>query len=139
MNIDNNKGFTLVELIATIVVLSLVMSIATYSVVTIINKSNEKDYQLFIKNIHDGAESYYNECKYMNKDMDICNSDYTVSLGDLVNYGFIKGNSKDSNGYDTLVNPKDKELVTNCKIRVSYNKEIKIRDITGSGSCPTTY
>lgn len=139
MNIDNNKGFTLVELIATIVVLSLVMSVATYSVVTIINKSNEKDYQLFIKNIQDGAESYYNECKYMNKDMDICNSDYTVSLGDLVNYGFIKGNGKDSNGYDTLVNPNDKKNVTNCRIKVSYNNGILIEDVTGSGSCPSSY
>lgn len=139
MNIDNNKGFTLVELIATIVVLSLVMSIGTYSIITIINKSNEKDYQLFIENIKDGAESYYNECRYMNQDMDICNSDYTVSLGDLVDYGFVKGNSKDNKGYDTLVNPKDKELVTSCRIKVSYNKEIVVEDITGSGNCPNSY
>ena len=47
----NNKGFTLVELIATIVVLALVMGLASYSIVGIIKRSKEKNYELLVTNI----------------------------------------------------------------------------------------
>ena len=45
--IKNNLGFTLVELIATIVILALVMGISTYSISAIINNAKEKNYELF--------------------------------------------------------------------------------------------
>ena len=42
----NNGGFTLVELLATIVLLALVIGIASYSINAIIKNSQEKNYQL---------------------------------------------------------------------------------------------
>ena len=40
--VNRKKGFTLVELIATIVILALVMGISTYSISAIINNANIK-------------------------------------------------------------------------------------------------
>ena len=62
----NNGGFTLVELLATIVLLALVIGIASYSINAIIKNSQEKNYQLLINNIYDATEVYYQECKYTN-------------------------------------------------------------------------
>ena len=88
---NNNKGFTLVELIAAIVLLSLVVGITSYSIIGIINRNKEENYNLLIKNINSAAETYYQECRYSNNDMINCNKiendEYMVSLGDLVNYG----------------------------------------------------
>ena len=122
---DNNKGFTLIELLATIIILALVMSIASYSIIGIMNNSKKKNYEYLIQNIKSGAETYYQECKYSREtttDTGItCNEQvnsnrlvfYQVSLGDLVRYGYLKGNSKYDNNDDnnknkyTLVNPND--------------------------------
>ena len=40
----NRKGFTLVELIATSVLLSLMMGIGAYSITNVIKSSKEKDF-----------------------------------------------------------------------------------------------
>lgn len=137
-NILNSKGFTLVELIATIVILALVMSIGSYTVVTLINDSKEKDYNLFISQVNDAAETFYNECKYMDVGLAICDSN-TVTLGELVNSGFLKGNSTDSNGYSTVMNPRDKENISSCLVTVTYNDGIKVTPAGGGGSCPEEY
>ena len=47
----DSKGFTLIELIATLVVLTLVMGLGAYSITGIIKSSKEKDYELLIKEI----------------------------------------------------------------------------------------
>ena len=60
----NRKGFTLIELIAVIVLLSIVSVIGSYTVSSIITNSENKNYELLIKNIFTGVESYYQECKY---------------------------------------------------------------------------
>ena len=54
----NNKGFTLVEMLSTIVVLSIVMGIATFGVIGAINKSKEKSEEIFVKKIDDVIQSY---------------------------------------------------------------------------------
>ena len=45
----NNKGFTLVELLATIVILGVVMGIATYGVLSAINNSKLKSENCSLK------------------------------------------------------------------------------------------
>lgn len=137
-NILNSKGFTLVELIATIVILALVMSIGSYTVVSLINDSREKDYELFISQVNDAAETFYNECKYMNTGMAICDKS-TVTLGELVSSGFLKGNSTDSNGYSTVMNPRDKENIKDCLISITYSNGIKVTPVGGGESCPDSY
>ena len=125
----NKKGFTLVELIATIVVLALVVSISAYAITNIINSAKEKNYELLIKNIKDASETYYQECKYSNNSGITC--DDTVKLQDLVNYGYLKGNGTKDNKME-IINPKDNKNIGACSIAVK-NENGKL---TIEGSCP---
>lgn len=143
--IKNNKGFTLIELIATIVILALVMGISTYSISVIINNSKEKNYELLIKNIEDSLESYYQECKYVfDSDDDKCqikrlnNADvFETTLGNLIDYGFLKGNSTDDKGKSTLVNPKDEVNISECIVRCQYSqKKFQCDSALNIDSCP---
>lgn len=132
----NKKGFTLVELIATIVVLALVVSISAYAITNIINSAKEKNYELLIKNIKDASETYYQECKYSNNSGIICNynetlQEYTVTLQELVNYGYLKGNGTKDNKME-IINPKDNKNIGACSIAVK-NENGKL---TIEGSCP---
>jgi len=54
----SNGGFTLVELLATLAVLSLVVSIVTYSAVGIVNNAKRKSYETTINNIKVAAKNY---------------------------------------------------------------------------------
>ena len=130
----NKKGFTLVELIATIVVLALVVSISAYAITNIINSAKEKNYELLIKNIKDASETYYQECKYS----DITCND-TVTLQYLVDYGYLKGNGTKDNKM-VIVNPKDNINIGECSIAVKYEDgKLTIEDKTNNDSCPKNY
>lgn len=135
----NKKGFTLVELIATIVVLALVVSISAYAITNIINSAKEKNYELLIKNIKDASETYYQECKYKysNNSGITCNDN--VTLQDLVNYGYLKGNGTKDDKME-IVNPKNNEYIGDCCIAVKYeNGKLTIEDKTNNDSCPKKY
>lgn len=53
-----NKGFTLVELLATIVIIGIVMGIATKSVIGYINTSKLKSEDVFVSKLEDSLKSY---------------------------------------------------------------------------------
>lgn len=141
----NNKGFTLVELIATIVVLTLVIGIASYSITAIINNAKEKDYELLVENIKNGVEEYYIECRYANNSSITCPEvveyngydSYEIKLGDLVKYGYLKGNT-DNEASFILINPKDNVNISECEIRYIYDDGDFSFDYDNStnASCP---
>ena len=137
----NKKGFTLVELIATIVVLALVVSISAYAITNIINSAKEKNYELLIKNIKDASETYYQECKYS----DITCND-TVTLQYLVDYGYLKGNGTEDKKMENvnpkmkIVNPKNNIDIGECSIAVKYeNGKLTIESMSNNNSCPNDY
>lgn len=56
----NRKGFTLVELLATIFILTVVMGIATVSVTSYIKNSQKKGEEIFVDKLSTAIESYLN-------------------------------------------------------------------------------
>ncbi|MBQ2873431.1 MAG: prepilin-type N-terminal cleavage/methylation domain-containing protein [Bacilli bacterium] len=134
-----NKGFTLIELIATLVILTLVMGLGAYSITGLITSSKKKDYELLIKEINNAVEIYYQECRYVNN-----NCSYEITLGFLVDNGYLKGNSEITDGEDnkyknTLINPNDNVNISNCKISYEYkNGKVSVSAVDTSGSCPTS-
>lgn len=137
-----SQGFTLVELIATLVLLSIIMGIGTYSITTIINNSKEKDYELLVKEIVNATEVYYQECRFSNHN---CDSDSKITLDFLISQGYLKGNSTifdDVNDKEvfTIVNPKDNKNISSCIIEYEYtNGKIKVTAVNPTGSCPRSY
>lgn len=139
----NNKGFTLIELIVTIIILAMILSIGAYSIISIVKDSKENNYQTVIKSIKSAVETYAIECKYNDNDNDIIDcTDNQITLGELVRYGYLSGNAKVDDKNDenyTIVNPKDNVSISNCTISYTNNNgKITVSAVNPTGSCPTT-
>ena len=135
----NNKGFTLVELIATIVLLSVILTVGSYSIKGIMEKSKEQDYEILVNNINDAAETYYQECNHSGSSDLITCSLSSVALNDLVTYGYLNNNGVDENK-NKLVNPINNQDIGYCQISITYDKgtgKIVVESKTG-GNCPTS-
>ena len=165
----NNKGFTLVELLATIVILGIVMGIASYGVISAINNSKIKSEKLFVDKIGTAIEGYLSiegnrlvEIPDTTIEFQKCRSDQendsancrtselkelsTIHLKDITE---INNNSrfkiKTINESD-LVNPKNKKNCVigdnNPEIRVFKDSEYKYYyylDLTENTSCEISY
>ena len=112
----NNKGFTLVELLVTLVLLGIIATISITGVVSVMNNSKNSEYKVLLKNIDTGAKMFYEDCEYgslsgkdickNNKTDDGSNTIYTIKVSDLTQYGFLTGNSSGE-----VINPKDNKNI----------------------------
>ena len=136
----NNKGFTLIELIVTIVLLAVMLSIGAFSVISLVNNSKQRNYGTLIKSIKAGVESYAIECTYAKNSDITCASNRRITLGKLVEYGFLSGNEKDTDKKYTIINPKDNKSIANCNVQydIDANGKVTVKAITTTGSCPKT-
>lgn len=55
----NKKGFTLVELLAVVVIMALIMALAYPAITGMINSSNQRKYEAFEKSMTEYAKAYY--------------------------------------------------------------------------------
>lgn len=121
----NNKGFTLVELLVTLVLLGIIATISITGVISVMNNSKNSEYKVLLKNIDTGAKMFYEDCEYgslrgkklSNGDF-VCNKNgnkYEIPISTLIQYGFLTG---DSNG--RVLNPKDNKDIKDCPITISY-------------------
>lgn len=81
----NNKGFTLIEIIATIGILLLIATITVPSVISIRNINKNKNAERIKDNILTAAKTYYYNKIELSKD-----SKCYTTLNNLVNNGYIK-------------------------------------------------
>ncbi|MBQ8234698.1 MAG: prepilin-type N-terminal cleavage/methylation domain-containing protein [Bacilli bacterium] len=111
------KAFTLVELLATISILAIIISIATVSVIKIIDTNRQKLYDIEIKNIIEIAKLYYtNNLEELPDD----NNNSCITLNTLISSGYTK----------EIINPKTNKPFHNLAIKVTnsngnYVYEIK--------------
>lgn len=111
-----NQGFTLVELLAVLIIFGVITTIATISYNVYIDKATESYYEDIEKTMVSGAESLLTYCSSTFYEEDYCQGagiqdigkEFKVSLSTLVDNGFIdpvtssKGNS--CNGEVMIVN-----------------------------------
>ena len=85
------NGFTLVELIAIILVLSIILTVSFTSLNKTIENSNETEYKTLINNIELATENYVNlPGIYRIVDDNLKNKGYyIVNMNDFVNAGII--------------------------------------------------
>lgn len=145
----NRKGFTLIELIATIVILGLVLAISGFTISSLITSSKQKNYDLLIKDIIHASELYYQECTYMtniSSDGTVnsgcvspTNGAYSIPISTLVNYGYLEGNKDEANS-KVIINPKNDVVLTNCQILISYSNGVVVVTKNDSlAKCPGRY
>ena len=82
----NKKGFTLVELLAVIVIMGVIMAFAFPSIDGMIDGNKRKKYEAFEKSMTEYAKIYYED------------SEEIIGLTDLKNVG-LTGIDKDCSGY----------------------------------------
>ena len=87
----NNRGFTLVELLAIIVITALVLGIGTYSVVKLVKNSKKGALTISVNSIKESASIYSDEDS--NRWLEPYGDDYSyfcVTIEELINKGIIK-------------------------------------------------
>src|SRR5574344_8009 len=105
------KGFTLIELIGVIVIISLLSLIIYPQVNTIIRNQKESLYNSQLKIVIDAAKNYVTS---NSGSLDITSSGYLISISDLYNGGYIDKSN--------VINPKTGEAFNEC-IAVKYNSK----------------
>ena len=122
------SGFTLVELLAALAVLSIVLTIVIYLALNIINNSKQKSYQVTINNIQASAGDYLIEdiASNMWVDGDLGNYQYQcVTVQNLIDAGYFKSDVLDSMvSDDAYVKADDAVYVERDKTSKSITKSI---------------
>ena len=106
------KGFTLVELLATIAILGIISGIIVYVSINVINSAKNKSYDVTISNIENVAMEYaienQNNILWKYAGIDGSEQYYCVNVQDLIDTGYFKSDVLDSYiGKDLLVKSDD--------------------------------
>lgn len=123
----NNKGFTMVELVATIALLSVIMIISFVSINAVIDNSEINECNALVSNIKSATKEYFSDNRYNLDNI----SGYKVDNNDKkyeINVSVLT-----SNNYLTsdIVNPFDDEKLNtdDIKINVELNDNYTIKEI----------
>lgn len=124
------KGFTLIEVLAVIVILSIVIGMALYSSNRVKNSSLEELLQSKINNLESAAIMYgQDNQEELNESCTILEVDYsacmTVTVNDLIDASYYKSTEIDSEGKVTLINNVTNESMLDDKLTI-YRKNNRI-------------
>lgn len=132
----NNKGFSLVELLVVISILSVIFVVTIVSLGDTFGLSSEKSYDILKNNIIIQVKQYVSECD--NKLID-CSNDFTweikentkstnISLDLLKKYGYFNDND--------FINPITKKDISSCLIvNVKKNNYSVVDVVLDDSSC----
>ena len=103
----NDKGFTLIELVAIVLVIAAIFLVSFPNLLNLSKKDEEKKYDSMVENLCLAGKTHiYNNEKYF-KDMIIPNNKIEISINELMVYGIVNHNTK---------NPKTDKSVENDKL-----------------------
>jgi len=119
----NKKGFTLVELLAVIVILGLLIAIISPAVMNLLNDSKDSLSQNQIDMIIMASKKYMIE---HNELLPEEGSSYSVSISDLINSGVIDN--------EKVIDPKTKAIMAGCVV-VSYSSSYNQYEYNYTNNC----
>ena len=135
--INNNKGFTLIELIATIALLAIISVISVVSINYVITESKVSDCDSLLKNIEVATKDYFSDNRYNlselsgYKELDDENK-YSINAGVLISGKYLSGNlvntfsDKNIDNEDIIINVLLKEDYTVDSINIMNSSNIEI-------------
>ena len=160
MKIDN-KGFTLVEVLAVVVIIGILGGLTAKGVLSSINTGKEASYKLMINSIVTASQTLYEELEYggskiwsynYNNNQNISQGDevtintntINTNLQTLVSNGFLSGSSgftdEDESGNKYLIDPKSKKNIGSCKITITKSNDIySVAPVGIDPICPKKY
>lgn len=161
MKIDN-KGFTLVEVLAVVVIIGILGGLTAKGVLSSINTGKEASYKLMINSIVTASQTLYEELayggstvweySYSNNEVEktetkvTINDDNTINtnLQTLVSNGFLSGSSgftdEDESGNKYLIDPKSKKNIGSCEIKITKSNDIySVAPVGNDPICPKKY
>lgn len=110
----NNKGYTLVEVLAVIAILSILSGVAVTGVSKYLVKSRQQAYDYMASSAYDAAASYILK--------EGIPSDGQVSFSELISSGYLK----------EVVDPKTKEKSCSCSDNDNCNSYVEIQKLSVS-------
>ena len=122
----NRKGYTLIELLAVILIISLIITLSIFGIINAINSSKEKAATLSINSIKEAAETYATEknddSSYWLDITDKENKYFCITIEELMNKGLLdkKANikSKDFDIHSYVLVKKNKVTMVNSKAEI---------------------
>ena len=112
----NKKGFTLIEVIMVIAIITILSLILIPNVMVLIDKNKERSCEKMIDNIKSATKMYVNQNKY-ELGFDCSGTAKEITLQTLVDTGYLDGE---------LVNPvNDEKINLESKVSVTYDCEVK--------------
>ena len=122
----NRKGYTLIELLAVILIIGLVLGFSTYGIINAFNTSKNKSLTISINSIKESAETYATEknddSSYWLDITDKENKYFCITIEELMNKGLLdkKANikSKDFDIHSYVLVKKNKVTNVNSKAEI---------------------
>ena len=132
----NRKGYTLIELLAVILIISLIITLSIFGIINAINSSKEKAATLSINSIKEAAETFAAEKNDDNNYwLDITDKEnkyFCITIEELMNKGLLdkKANieSKDFDIHSYVLVKKNKVTMVNSKAEILTNDKAKSDD-----------
>ena len=125
----NRKGYTLIELLAVILIIGLILVLSTYGIIKAVKSSKGKAATLSEKSIKEAAETYATEknddSSYWLDITDKENKYFCITIEELMNKGLLdkKANikSKDFDIHSYVLVKKNKVTMVNSKAEILTN------------------
>lgn len=109
---SKNRGFTLVEVIGVIIILSLIMIVAVPSLTRTLKRNEQKKYDTYLDNVKLAAENHFVRTILPSGDIEY---PYEFTLGDLIDNGYIT---------EVITNPSNNNKKLSRDTKISINKEV---------------
>ncbi|MFA5696744.1 MAG: prepilin-type N-terminal cleavage/methylation domain-containing protein [Bacilli bacterium] len=84
------KGFTLVEVLGVLVILTIIFAVTIPLVINNVNNTKEKVWEQTVAHIKEGTKLYLREYKEDFPDLNVVGSTIEVSLSEIIDNGFMK-------------------------------------------------
>ena len=132
----NRKGYTLIELLAVILIISLIIALSIFGIIKAINSSKEKAATLSEKSIKEAAETFAAEKNDDNNYwLDITDKEnkyFCITIEELMNKGLLdkKANieSKDFDIHSYVLVKKNKVTMVNSKAEILTKDKVNSND-----------